>query len=188
MTAVLRAVLVVWLAVAVAACGFQLRGSMDWPEALAPVQITGVNPRDSLYRELAVAFGSAGVEVVDQRPEGQGATLDVRSVRDRRRTLSVTDAARVAEYELIRSVEVRLRPVDGEAVDLGTLHASRIYLFDGSAVLSRSEREETLREAMNRDIVSQLQRRIQAVIGADGQLRTDVEFEDDQPMTGEPTD
>jgi len=34
---------------------------------------------------------------------------------------------------------------------------------------------------MNRDIVSQLQRRIQAVIGADGQLRTDVEFEDDEP-------
>lgn len=32
MSALLRAGLVVWLAVSVAACGFQLRGSMDWPE------------------------------------------------------------------------------------------------------------------------------------------------------------
>ncbi|WP_018872230.1 LPS assembly lipoprotein LptE [Thioalkalivibrio sp. ALJ16] len=168
MSALLRAGLVVWLAASVAACGFQLRGSMDWPEALAPVHITGLSPRDSLYRELAVAFGSAGVEVVDQRPDRHGATLEIRSVRDQRRTLSVTETARVSEYELVRTVEARLRPVQGEAVELGPLQASRVYLFDGSAVLSRSEREETLREAMNRDLVAQLQRRMTALVGSDG--------------------
>ncbi|WP_019627173.1 LPS assembly lipoprotein LptE [Thioalkalivibrio sp. ALJT] len=171
MSLLLRAGLVVWLAVSVAACGFQLRGSMDWPEVLTPVQITGVSPRDSLYRELEVAFGSGGVEIVEQRPEGQGATLEIRSVRDDRRTLSVTETARVSEYELIRTVEVRLRPVQGEAVELGPLQASRVYLFDGSAVLSRSEREETLRTAMNRDLVAQLQRRMAARIGPDGELQ-----------------
>ncbi|WP_018140408.1 LPS assembly lipoprotein LptE [Thioalkalivibrio sp. ALJ7] len=175
MTGLLRAGLVLVLAAALAACGFQLRGSGEWPEGMDPVQITGINTRDSLYRELAVTLGSSGVEVVNQRPEGQGAILEIRSVDDQRRTLSVTDAARVSEYELIRTVDVRLRPVDGEAVDLGPLRASRIYLFDGSAVLSRSEREETLRDAMNRDIVGQLQRRVAALLDADGTLQPSVE-------------
>ncbi|WP_018865699.1 MULTISPECIES: LPS assembly lipoprotein LptE [unclassified Thioalkalivibrio] len=175
MTALLRAALVLVLVAALAACGFQLRGSGEWPEALQPVQITGINARDSLYRELAVTLGSAGVEIVNQRPEGQGAILEIRSVNDQRRTLSVTEAARVSEYELVRTVEVRLRPVDGEAVDLGPLRASRIYLFDGTAVLSRGEREATLREAMDRDIVGQLQRRIAALTEPDGRLREPAE-------------
>ncbi|MFO7954758.1 LPS assembly lipoprotein LptE [Thioalkalivibrio sp.] len=175
MTALLRAGLVLLLAVSLAACGFQLRGSGEWPEALQPVQITGINARDSLYRELAVTLGSSGVEVVNQRPEGQGAILEIRSVNDQRRTLSVTEAARVSEYELIRTVNARLRPVEGEAVDLGPLRAARIYLFDGTSVLSRSEREATLREAMDRDIIGQLQRRIAALLEPDGSLREAAE-------------
>ena len=175
-----RALLVLLLTAALAACGFQLRGVTEWPEAMTPVQITGISPRDSLYRELAVSLGSAGVEVVDQLPEERGTILEIRSVRDDRRVLSVTEAARVSEYELVRTVEVRLRPVGEEAVDLGTLRASRIYLFDATAVLSRSEREETLREAMNRDIVSQMQRRIAALIDEDGRLR-DPDAGDDPP-------
>lgn len=175
MSGLLRTGLVLVLAAALAACGFQLRGSGEWPEALNPVQITGINVRDSLYRELAVTLGSSGVDVVRQRPEGQGAILEIRSVNDQRRTLSVTETARVSEYELVRTVDVRLRPVDGEAVDLGPLQASRIYLFDGTAVLSRGEREATLREAMNRDIVGQLQRRIAALSEPDGSLRDPAE-------------
>ncbi|OOC47920.1 MULTISPECIES: LPS assembly lipoprotein LptE [Thioalkalivibrio] len=175
MSALLRAGLVLVLVAALAACGFQLRGGSEWPETLNPVQITGINARDSLYRELAVTLGSSGVDVVRQRPEGQGAILEIRSVNDQRRTLSVTEAARVSEYELVRTVDARLRPVDGEAVDLGPMRASRIYLFDGTAVLSRGERESTLREAMDRDIVSQLQRRIAALIEPDGSLREAAE-------------
>ena len=179
-----RALLVLLLTAALAACGFQLRGVTEWPEALTPVQITSISPRDSLYRELAVSLGSAGVELVDRLPEERGAILEIRSVRDERRVLSVTEAARVSEYELVRTVEVRLRPVGEEAVDLGTLRASRIYLFDATAVLSRSEREATLREAMNRDIVSQMQRRIAALIEDDG-LRDDPDDVSAEPLTAE---
>lgn len=155
----------------VAACGFQLRGSGEWPEMLNPVHITGINARDALYRELAGTLAASGVTVMRQPPEAQGATLEIRAVNDRRRTLSVTEAAQVSEYELVRSVEVRLRPVGAEAVDLAPLRARRVYLFDETSVLTSGEREAIEREAMNRDLVAQLQRRVAARATADGALR-----------------
>ncbi|WP_018935167.1 LPS assembly lipoprotein LptE [Thioalkalivibrio sp. ALJ24] len=158
-----RVLAVLVLAASLAACGFQLRGAGDWPAQLDPVEIRGLQPRDSLYQELARGLRASGVEVVDSRPEERGVTLEIRSVDDSRRALSVSDQARVSEYELVRRVQVRLHPADGEAVDLEPLRASRTYVYDETAVLSRSEREEDLRDTMNRDLVALLRRQVEAL-------------------------
>lgn len=160
-----RLLVVLVLTASLAACGFQLRGTGGWPAELDPVEIRGLQPRDSLYQELARGLRASGIEIVDERPEERGATLEIRSVDDSRRALSVSDQARVSEYELTRSMRVRLRPADGEATDLDTLRASRTYVYDETAVLSRSEREEDLRATMNRDLVALLQRRVRALTG-----------------------
>lgn len=151
-------------ALLLAGCGFKLRGAPDWPPELSPIYVGGLGTRDPFYLALAQNLRSAGVEILDARSP-EFAELRVVSLRERRRVLSVTGAARISEYELIRVLDAELRvPGVAEAQPLGPLQASRVYVFDASAVLSQSEREEELARAMDRDLQRMLQLRIQAVM------------------------
>jgi LPS-assembly lipoprotein len=146
-------------------CGFQLRGAPDWPPELSSIYVSGLGARDPFYLALAQNLRSAGVEVLDSR-SADAAELRVLSLHEQRRILSVTGAARISEYELYRVLDAELRlPGVAEAQPLGPLRASRVYVFDASAVLSQSEREQELARAMDRDLQRMLQLRIQAVMG-----------------------
>lgn len=145
-------------------CGFRLRGAPDWPAALDPIHIAGLNTRDPFYRTLVQGLRSAGVEILDA-PAPDAAELRVLSLREQRRVLSVTSAARISEYELSRVLEAELRlPGEADPLPLGPLRASRIYVFDAAAALSRSDREEELARAMDRDLQRLLQLRVQALM------------------------
>ncbi|AGA34166.1 LPS-assembly lipoprotein RlpB precursor (Rare lipoprotein B) [Thioalkalivibrio nitratireducens DSM 14787] len=152
------------LVLVLAACGFQLRGAPDWPDGLDPIRIEGLAARDPLYQQLARSLRAAGVEVL---PAGtpESAELRVLALREERRVLSVTGAARISEYELARQLDAELAiPGEPERLPLGRLEVSRIYVFDAASVLSQAEREEELRRAMDRDLVRLLQLRVQAVL------------------------
>ncbi|TVP88518.1 MAG: hypothetical protein EA347_05750 [Thioalkalivibrio sp.] len=146
-------------------CGFQLRGAPEWPAELDPLHIGGLGARDPFYLTLVRTLRSAGVEILDARSP-DAAELRVLSLRERRRVLSVTGAARISEYELVRVLDAELRlPDEDEPLPLGPLRASRVYVFDASAALSRSDREEELARAMDRDLQRMLQLRVQAEMG-----------------------
>jgi len=147
-----------------AGCGFQLRGAPEWPPELNPIYIGGLGARDPFYLTLAQNLRSAGVEILDARSPG-AAELRVLSLREQRRVLSVTGAARISEYELFRVLDAELRVPGVEPRRLGPLRASRVYVFEAAAVLSQSEREEELARAMDHDLQRLLQLRVQAVMG-----------------------
>ena len=160
-----RRLLLTLPALLVGGCGFQLRGAPDWPARLDPIHIGGLGARDPFYLTLVRSLRSAGVEILDARSP-DAAELRVVSLRERRRVLSVTGAARVSEYEFSRVLDAELHlPDAGEALPLGPLRTSRVYVFDASAALSRSDREEELARAMDRDLQRLLQLRVQAVMG-----------------------
>ncbi len=168
-----RRLFVLLPAVLASGCGFALRGAPDWPPELDPIHIGGLGVRDPLYLLLVQNVRAAGAEVLGA-PSPEAAELRVLSLRDQRRVLSVTGAARVSEYELVRVLDTELRlPGEVEPLPLGRLEASRIYVFDAASVLTRSEREEELARAMNRDLVRLLALRVRAVLrgrhgGSDG--------------------
>lgn len=168
-------------ALLLAGCGFQLRGAPEWPPELNPIYIGGLGARDPFYLFLAQNLRSAGVEILDARSP-DAAELRVLSLRQRRRVLSVTGAARISEYELFRVLDAELRLPDvAEPRSLGPLSASRVYVFEAAAVLSQSEREEELAQAMDRDLQRLLQLRIQAVMG---DLRAEDPAEDPAADSG----
>ena len=151
-------------AILASGCGFTLRGAPDWPSELDPIHIDGLGARDPLYLLLVQNLRAAGAEVLETRSP-VAAELRVLSLREQRRVLSVTGAARISEYELVRVLDTELRlPGEAEPLSLGRLEASRIYVFDAASVLTRSEREEELAQAMNRDLVRMLHLRVLAVL------------------------
>lgn len=165
-----RRLLLALPALLLAGCGFQLRGVSDWPAELNPIHVSGLGMRDPFYLALVQSLRAAGVEVLDARSI-DASELRVLSLQERRRVLSVTGAARISEYELSRVLDTALRlPGAPEALPLGPLRASRVYVFDAAAVLSRDEREEELARSMDRDLLRLLQLRVQAALADPGAL------------------
>ena len=147
-----------------AGCGFQVRGAPEWPEAMNPVWIHGLDSRDPLYVHLVQNLRGAGVEVLDE-PTANVGELRVTALNEARRVLTVTGAAQIGEYALQRRLEAEIRwPGQAEWIDLGPHHVERIYVFDTATALDQSEREADLRLGMNRDLVVFLQRRVQALV------------------------
>lgn len=156
--------LVLLLTLLLAGCGFQLRSAPDWSAELDPVYIGGLELRDPLYLTLVRSLRGAGVEVLTT-PTPQATVLRVSRLSEERRVLSVTGAARISEYELSRVLEAELRlPDRPETLALNRMEVSRVYVFDAAAVLAQSEREDELRQAMNRDLVRLLQLQVQAIL------------------------
>lgn len=167
MTALRRPIhrtLVLLLILLLAGCGFQLRAGPEWSAEIDPVYIDGLGLRDPLYLTLVQSLRGAGVEVLTS-PTPQATVLRVLRLSEERRVLSVTGAARISEYELTRVLEAELRrPAPPETLALNRLEVSRVYVFDAAAVLAQSEREDELRQAMNRDLVRLLQLQVQAAL------------------------
>lgn len=142
-------------------CGFQLRGSVALPDAMARTAITGINERDPLAIDLRRALIANGVEVVDV----SRATAELRfdSVNSGRRVVSVGADARVFEFEVYLRITYRVQGVDSEfELEPTTLNLGREYLFDRDNVLSQMDQERSLRESMRRDAVQLIMLRLQS--------------------------
>jgi LPS-assembly lipoprotein len=139
------------LVLLLAACGFQLRGTVVLPPVMDNTRLEG-DRFSLLVSELGRVLENAGARLAD----GDGkatAVLRVLGENSTQRVLSVGAAGRVAEYELYHRVEYRLEDVRGEVlVPTQALSARRSYQFDENDVLGKANEEESLREEMQRDL------------------------------------
>lgn len=162
---ILRTLFLSMLVLAVAGCGFQLRGTPNWPAELSPVYVSGLETRDPFYLLLVQSLRSAGVDVVNE-PMAGGSEIRILALREQRRVLTVTGAAQINEYRLTRRLDSELRLADAAApLPLGELEVRQTYSFDPAAVLAQETREDELRTVMNRDLVRLLQYRVRAATG-----------------------
>ena len=139
------------LALLLAACGFQLRGTLVLPPVLQATLLEG-DRFSLLARELDTVLRNAGARVVDSRGQAT-AVLKVLGETSAQRVLSVSVVGRVAEYELHHRVEYRLEDPHGEVlVNNQVLSARRSFQFDENDVLGKANEEQGLREEMQRDL------------------------------------
>jgi LPS-assembly lipoprotein len=146
------------------ACGFHLRGTGDrgLPPELSALRV--VVPGDpTAYNPLAIAMeralqDQAGVPI---EPAGDVPRLELGRERLETRVLSVGSTARAAEYLLQYEVDYRVvRPDGSELVPPQTVRLQRDFGFDPENVLAKEREELELREAMRRDAVQQIVRRL----------------------------
>lgn len=158
-----RPLLMIVLALALSACGFQLRDALVLPPDLGPVKVVSVDARSPLAESLAQALTRAGAVPATSDTE-DAAVLDLKAERWGDTPISVDALGRGQEFSLRYAVVFELRRADGaRLVPQQTIELSRDYIaIPTQSVGTEGEREILVRE-LRREMTASVLRRIDAV-------------------------
>jgi LPS-assembly lipoprotein len=137
---------------AVAACGFQLRGETDVPPEMSRTYISAPDNFTPFYRKLRGELRRAGVEVVDSPGEASAVLSILTDVTDQR-VLSVSARNVPREYEVYYLVRYSVENGGQSIMAPQSLTLTRDYTYDETLVLGKAREEELLREAIVDDLV-----------------------------------
>jgi LPS-assembly lipoprotein len=155
----MRIVLGTVLALLVASCGFQLRGSADLP--FKTLYVPGATSGIALDLKRTIQAGT-GTRVVDTVKDAQ-AVLEFTQETREKEILSLTGAGRVREFRLHYRVQYRVHDGKGRNyVAPTTLRQVRDILFNDSIVLAKDSEEQLLYRNMQSDMVQQIMRQLAA--------------------------
>jgi LPS-assembly lipoprotein len=152
-----RKALAVLSCLALAACGFQLRGTADLPFETIYVPNATAGIALDLKRNLRSGTSTRVLE----EPAGAEAQLQFTEETRRKDILSLSSAGRVSEYRLIYRVGFRV--ADGKGVEflpLNVVTLTRDMTYDDAQVLAKEAEELLLFREMQSDMVQQIMRRI----------------------------
>jgi len=150
---------------ALAACGFQLRGTTELP--FSRIALEGFAPRSPLADELRRTL-SQSAEIVGAPAQAQ-VVLHALADRRERSVVASTTAGQVRELQLRVRLEFRLTTPGGrELIPATELLMTRDMSFSETVMLAKEYEEAQLVRSMQTDIVGQLMRRLAHVKGLTG--------------------
>lgn len=142
-------------------CGFHLRGVAHLPFKTMYLQMPVNTPLSVLVRRELLA--ETNVTLVDNPSEADAILEFIRESRSSD-ILTINDAGRAREYELMLSLEFRVSSPDGfDYMEATRLSAVREFSYAETEFLSRSREEDFLYRDMEIDLINQLMRRIAAI-------------------------
>jgi len=146
---------------AVAGCGFKLRGSQNYGfERIAVLP----NPGGPLVTELRRSLANAVTVLPAEAPLSQAqVVLDLLQEQREKIVVGVNASGQVREFQLRLRVRFKLRTPQGQEL-IGPIEISqqRDISFNESAVLAKEAEEGLMYRDMQSDIVQQLLRRLAA--------------------------
>lgn len=156
------------LGLALAGCGFQLRGNDAVPAALQPLHIAGTSPNSGLGQSLRQQLNLRGAELSDTAAAARYRLILLSQERDSR-TLTLDARANTGELALTERVRFELRDNRGEVV-LGpvTVEERRVMVDDPDRRVDKDSEAATLRDEMLEGLAGQILRRLQAFQPAAG--------------------
>jgi LPS-assembly lipoprotein len=155
-----------WLATALglglAACGFHLQGRTPLPEAFAYTFIDTRDEQTDFVQDLRRALIASGVKVI-RTQASSGATIEVHDDELSERVLSVSARNIPTEYELTYRVKFSVMSGGRALIENEEVSATRDFSFDETELLAKEREQEILREALARDLVALVMRRLAAL-------------------------
>lgn len=156
----MRRLFVLILALSLAACGFQLRGSYSLPwDTLC----LGIPDNSELYAQIRRSIEASSKTRIVGDPKAAQATLMVLRNDQTKNILSLSGYGRVREFQLMRSFSYRI--VDANGVELqppAQIVLTREMTFDDTRILAKEQEELQIWREMQTDLVQQLLRRLAA--------------------------
>lgn len=157
-----RLVLLVPGALAVAACGFELRRAPEF--AFRTILVPSATSVSTELRRTLASAGTVQVLPTTAKPEEAQVILDVLSENREKVVVGINASGQVREFQLRTRLRFRLRTPQGrELIPDTELLQQRDVSFNESAVLAKEAEEGLLYRDMQTDLVQQLMRRIAAV-------------------------
>lgn len=165
LTLVGQASLASLVGLALAGCGFKLRGNQNF--AFSSIAILPY-PGGALAIELRRSFGAAVRVLGSDTPLTQAqVVLDLLQEQREKTVVGVNSSGQVREFQLRIRVKFRVRTREGqELVPETEILQQRDISFNESAVLAKEAEEALLYRDMQTDIVQQLMRRLAALSDA----------------------
>lgn len=162
----LRAGVAGGLTLALAGCGFRLRGALKLPFASLR---SNLSERSEIGRELRAQLQASGVRLVEPVTTGQSqppADIELTVLKEQREraVVGITSIGQVRELQLRVRFKFRVRSGKGrDLIDDLELLQERDLSYDEALVLGKQAEEELLYREMQSDIVRQLMRRLAAL-------------------------
>jgi LPS-assembly lipoprotein len=143
---------------ALAACGFQLRGSWQLPYDSIYVDIPSHSEFGAQLKRTIVGTGAA--RLADSAADAQAIFVPTGETRERK-ILSYSSAGRVREVQLKYRYGFRVRDAAGkDLVPPGTVEMVRDLTYDDSQTLAKEQEEDLLWRDMLNDLTQQIMRRL----------------------------
>jgi len=158
-TRVTAALSILFVVVALSACGFRLAGSDPLPGMLARPYLSLKDPYTDFSREFEHQLKSAGATLQSVRANST-ATIDVTKDLVEQRTLSVNAHNIPTEYEITYTVTFAVRGTDKDLLAPQTISLSKDFSFEEPALLAKEHEADILRQQMARDLVAIAMRRL----------------------------
>jgi LPS-assembly lipoprotein len=150
------------IALTAAGCGFHLQGRQPLPEAFAYTYIDTKDEQTDFVQDLRKALLASGSKVIRTRGSS-GATINVHEDELTEKILSVSARNIPTEYELTYRVKFSVDSGGKTVIDHEEISATRDISFDEAQLLAKEREQEILREALARDLVALVMRRLAAL-------------------------
>lgn len=147
------------VALALAGCGFQLRGAAELSPRMATPYLEVPDRYTPFNAALESALRDSGATLARSR-EGSSAVVRVHRDEAGRKVLSVTAQNTPAEYEVFYTVQYSVVADGQELLPPQSLTLTREYTFDETRVLAKQHEEREIREALARDLAGLVMRRL----------------------------
>jgi len=142
------------------ACGFQLRGTINISEDIAPVYINQ-NTVFELAREIKSLLATNKIKVVEDEDLSKSKLVLLNDTK-KRRVLSVDGTGRAKEYLFTYTVNFAIQIKQSKEIK-DSISLSRSLVFEPEAVLAMSNEEDILYKDMRRDVARLILLKLQAL-------------------------
>jgi LPS-assembly lipoprotein len=146
--------------VALAGCGFHLRGEAHYPFDTLYVNSPAAQPLTTdLKRSIQ---GGATTQLVASADQAQ-VILDITAVENNKQILSLSSGGKVREFLLTKRVLFRVRDKEGnDWLPTAEVVVRRTYTYDDTEALAKAYEEQRLWHDMQDDAVQLIVRRLQS--------------------------
>ena len=145
---------------ALASCGFTLRGSANIPPQLQNLVLISSDENSDIMQELRRALQANKVNILDTA-SADSYQLLIGEAEIQERILSVNSNARAGEFELSISVPYQLRSSTTVFLEPEVLTLEKVYLADPNSAVAKAEERELMETEIRRELVSLILRRLQ---------------------------
>jgi LPS-assembly lipoprotein len=154
--------LMILAAGALSACGFQVRGTRNFPPSITAVYVDATNRHSPFYNALTTRIRSSDLELTRYSTD---ADTIIRVLNDEtgQRPLTVSARNVPREYEVFYIVDYEVSINGAEASAPQQLILTRNYTWDETKVLGKAREEEVLRQAIASDLVGLLVQQVSAI-------------------------